>query len=131
MADTDDQGVPVDLVSSGLLWLINRVVFHPRGFALGVDDRGAFRVLGDGTEVWQFEGDEDAKFLAANKTLDGVVYRNTPPPPLDSAPWSDQFNHALALIRADAIGQVADPATFDPYSWAHGYAFAKAREQHG
>lgn len=45
-------GVPVDLREDGVLWLINRVVFHPRGFALGLNPDGSFCLLGDGTEVW-------------------------------------------------------------------------------
>lgn len=54
----------------GVLWLINRVVFHPRGYALALvysDDDGnvdpiGWRIEGDGSEVWRFVGfDEDAK----------------------------------------------------------------------
>lgn len=45
----------------GLLWLINRVVFHPRGFALAfdVEDNGTvtgWGLLGDGSEPWRFDG---------------------------------------------------------------------------
>lgn len=70
-------GVPVDLREDGLLWLINRVVFHPRGFALGYDrDAGTFLLLGDGSEPWRFGADafdtrpdllvdEDGLFAAA------------------------------------------------------------------
>lgn len=65
-----------DLRESGLLWLINRVVFHPRGFALGfvADQAGDFigwQLLGDGTEVWQMgpDADEDALFRAAQSTF--------------------------------------------------------------
>lgn len=47
-----------DLSATGLLWLINRVVFHPRGFALflAVDDGQVtgWGLHGDGTEVWHF-----------------------------------------------------------------------------
>lgn len=50
-----------DLRSTGLLWLINAAVFHPRGFALALCyDRGqiaGWRLLGDGSEPWRFEGD--------------------------------------------------------------------------
>lgn len=50
------------------------VVFHPRGFALGLhhDHAGnphGWSLLGDGTEVWAFESDEDAKFEAAQAFL--------------------------------------------------------------
>lgn len=62
-----------DLKSSGLLWLINRVVFHPRGWALGLVRKDGlvvgWRLLGNGREVWQFDGDEDELFAAAVATL--------------------------------------------------------------
>jgi hypothetical protein len=62
-----------ELSSSGLLWLINRVVFHPRGYALALVQRGGETVgwdlQGDGSEVWRFDGDEDARFEAAQATL--------------------------------------------------------------
>lgn len=64
-----DEGLPVDLREDGLLWLINRVVFHPRGFALAVHSRtGAFTLLGDGHDPWRFGGDpptEDERFARA------------------------------------------------------------------
>lgn len=46
-----------ELRDTGLLWLINRVVFHPRGFALGIthDADGnatGWTLLGDGSEAW-------------------------------------------------------------------------------
>lgn len=62
-----------ELSSSGLLWLINRTVFHPRGFALALVKRNGevvgWDLLGDGSEVWQFKDSEDAKFEAAQATL--------------------------------------------------------------
>lgn len=65
-----------DLVTSGLLWLINASVFHPRGLALGVtrDPEGhviGWLLLGNGTEPWSFPDDRGtlAKFQAAQTTL--------------------------------------------------------------
>lgn len=50
-----------DLRPTGLLWLINAAVFHPRGFALALCYDGGrlagWRLLGDGSEPWRFEGD--------------------------------------------------------------------------
>lgn len=63
------------LRSEGLLWLINRQVFHPRGYALGVsyDENGAgkgFALLGDGREPWNFVDGEESELLAAcNRAL--------------------------------------------------------------
>lgn len=71
-----------DLRSSGLLWLINRQVFHPRGFALAleqVDGRiVGWSLLGNGSEVWRFGESEDEHFAAAQETLRPVP--GTPAP---------------------------------------------------
>lgn len=78
----NDSGFPfADLRTTGLLWLINTTVFHPRGYALALhfDDEGAaigWSLMGDGSEPWQFatdgwpegEGPERA-FLAAKAIL--------------------------------------------------------------
>lgn len=62
-----------DLSSSGLLWLINASVFHPRGFALAVkvvDGKAVgWLLLGDGSEPWYFDGQRDEKFAAVEATL--------------------------------------------------------------
>ncbi|MGH3549440.1 MAG: hypothetical protein ACRDQU_15305 [Pseudonocardiaceae bacterium] len=51
-------GRPVDIQGDGLLWLINRSVFHPRGYALAYDPESrGFYLLGDGMEPWVFGGD--------------------------------------------------------------------------
>jgi hypothetical protein len=58
-----------DLRPTGLLWLINTTVFHPRGFALALhlDDQGTatgWSLQGDGTEPWEFQlTDADADRL--------------------------------------------------------------------
>jgi hypothetical protein len=68
-----------ELSASGLLWLINRAVFHPRGFALGLVHGADGKVtgwtlLGDGKEPWHYEdsGSEDRRFAAAEATLKAV-----------------------------------------------------------
>jgi hypothetical protein len=70
-----------ELSSSGLLWLINAAVFHPRGVALAIsiDPTGeksdGWYMVGSGAsgdpEPWSFEPgpDIDAKFLAAAETI--------------------------------------------------------------
>lgn len=58
VAEAADRTRPwTDLRPTGLLWLINRVVFHPRGYALAIhrDDDGTctgWSLLGDGSEPW-------------------------------------------------------------------------------
>ena len=65
-----------ELRSSGLLWLINRVVFHPRGYALALEvnedgDVEGWSLAGGGTEPYEFAPDVDEAQLlaAANFTL--------------------------------------------------------------
>lgn len=59
----------IELSDEGLLWLINRVVFHPRGFALAIhkEDDGSvsgWSMLGDGSETWAFTGEADDEEFA-------------------------------------------------------------------
>lgn len=54
---------------TGLLWLVNRVVFHPRGYALALhrEDDGSvsgWSMLGDGSEVWTFSEEADDECFA-------------------------------------------------------------------
>jgi hypothetical protein len=71
-----------ELQSTGLLWLINRVVFHPRGFALGMVPEGnepgapygGWVLLGDGSEPWTFADNdggptEDELFAKVQEVL--------------------------------------------------------------
>jgi hypothetical protein len=61
----------------GVLWLLNKAVFHPRGFALsliyedGKNEPRGWSIEGDGSEVWSFGGDidEEAKFAAVEDLL--------------------------------------------------------------
>ncbi len=60
-----------DLRASGVLWAINKHLFHPQGFALAFarDDDGnlvGWNILGDGSEPWEFADDEpEASAFAA------------------------------------------------------------------
>lgn len=46
---------PVDLQADGVLWMVNKTVFHPRGFALALAEDGSLSLMGDGSEPWTFE----------------------------------------------------------------------------
>ncbi len=57
-----------DLRGTGVLWAINKYLFHPRGFALSLEYREPYKegdapigwqLLGDGTESWQFDEDSE------------------------------------------------------------------------
>lgn len=73
----DEQRDIEEFRTSGLLWLVNRSVFHPRGFALAFhyDDDGDFTgwsLLGDGSQPFAFDHDFETKggmMLKANETL--------------------------------------------------------------
>ncbi|MGW4757743.1 hypothetical protein [Streptomyces chartreusis] len=64
-----------ELRDSGLLWLINRTVFHPRGLALALafgeaGEVTGWRLIGDGSEpMWFSPDDEPRLFAAAQATL--------------------------------------------------------------
>lgn len=65
----------VDLQADGILWAINRTVFHPRGFALGlvIGDAGqpiALDLLGDGLEPWHYACDAEAMGDQAARSVD-------------------------------------------------------------
>lgn len=51
---------PVDLRRDGVLFMINTVLFHPRGFALVLEADGSFSLAGDGQERWTFSEAESA-----------------------------------------------------------------------
>lgn len=59
----------------GVLWAINRVLFHPRGFALAFvyDDDGGligWAIQGDGTETWAFsDGEEEDDLMRKFEAL--------------------------------------------------------------
>lgn len=63
-----------DLHSTGILWYINRVAFHPRGFALAVSYDAAgmptWSLDGDGAEAWVFDEEiDDLCFERIEKTF--------------------------------------------------------------
>ena len=80
MHEMADERSFAELREHGLLWLINRVVFHPRGFALAlhVNDDGetvtGWSMLGDGCESWNYAEsiDEDEAFLAVEAFLSSL-----------------------------------------------------------
>lgn len=68
---------------AGLLWLVNRVVFHPRGYALAFhqNDDGeitGWSLKGDGTEPWYYgsNSDEDKHFADVQFTLSQAKVEN-------------------------------------------------------
>lgn len=76
--------VPVDLRDDGVLWMVNRTVFHPRGYALAVDEEGKLSLMGDGTEPWSYDlrepdgtDREDDLFQRFAVLLERAAMRNT------------------------------------------------------
>jgi hypothetical protein len=76
-----DRGRPFEeLRDTGLVWLFNTTVLHPRGYALAIhlaDDGEAtgWSLLGDGSEPWAFACDDatrdmlDERFQAIKDLL--------------------------------------------------------------
>lgn len=90
-----------ELGQSGLLWLINKTVFIPRGFVLSVqinDDKAMWTLFGNGTQILSFgEADEDALLAAAEKTLNEYRPEVKPPRvklPLDVVQQIPHYNRA-------------------------------------
>lgn len=76
--DPDDVTLPwLAMLDHGVLWAINRAVFHPRGFALAIDTGTVdgkpigWSLHGDGSEPWKFVDDamEDDRFAAFEALL--------------------------------------------------------------
>jgi hypothetical protein len=60
MSDEVVEATPFDWREDGVLWLVNAVVFHPRGFALGMKADGTGPILlGDGSEPIHFVPDDE------------------------------------------------------------------------
>lgn len=64
--------IPVDLRADGVLWMINKSVFHPRGFALAIEvESGNLTLMGDGRQPWTYDHDiEPELFIAFNELLE-------------------------------------------------------------
>lgn len=82
--DPDDTFVDwTELGESGLLWLINKVCFHPRGFALAIvtdSKTGKIKgwdLLGNGSEPWRFTEEVDNEYFhRAEGTLHRFKFNN-------------------------------------------------------
>ena len=70
MRGNGETGKPfAELQAAGLLWLINRVVFHPQGYALTFHCEAdgsvtGWSMQGDGTEPWSFTAADDDECFA-------------------------------------------------------------------
>jgi len=64
-----------ELRDTGLLWLINRQVFHPRGYALVLvvdgesDQVVGWELLGDGHEPWNYPAGSENEYLTSANAL--------------------------------------------------------------
>lgn len=70
IADTDTLHEFEELRELGILYLINKCVFHPRGFALALSydingDLAGWQILGDGTEAWSMSEELDNTLFPA------------------------------------------------------------------
>lgn len=73
-----------EIRETGFLWLINKALFHPRGYALAFvkDPDGnttGWTVLGDGLEPWCFTEEIDHEYFnKAERTLAEYAKKNGP-----------------------------------------------------
>lgn len=84
MTDSNREMRPfAELRDTGLLWLMNRVVFHPRGYALALhftgdaNNRGeciGWSLLGDGSEPWSM-GDPTPEQQAQGARTEDELFR--------------------------------------------------------
>lgn len=97
--DVDDGRPFHELRDTGLLWLINTTVFHPRGWALAIHNSEmvpeggtatGWSLQGDGTEPWRFEDPPqeliDQGFKTVNQLFALVQDLLTPRPPVNDPP---------------------------------------------
>ncbi|MFF4900514.1 hypothetical protein [Streptomyces sp. NPDC001068] len=102
-----------ELADAGLLWLINRVVFHPRGLALAMhcDDSGAAYgwslLRNDEGEPWQFDVATDADGLTrAENTITAALADH-------SARVDDSTATGSEVVHPDTNSQASSPAEAD------------------
>lgn len=79
---TDDRpNREVRVGEDGLLWLINRCLFHRHGYTLGIDSvTGRTALQGDGSQQWYFEPhpmidqrEKAARALLGDATVDRML----------------------------------------------------------
>lgn len=69
-----------DFRAKGLLWLVNKALFHPRGFAMDIDDdSNTCGIQGDGNEPWSMWSTEDHEIAVKA----GADPEKLPPYPID------------------------------------------------
>jgi len=54
---------------TGLLWYVNRVAFHPRGFALALDEQD------DGRVLWELWGNGDEPYLYHADVSENAMFK--------------------------------------------------------
>jgi hypothetical protein len=115
-----------ELRTSGLLWLLNRVCLHPRGYALALVRRDGqytgWRLLGDGQEVWSFCDDEDDSYAAVEATLRQAAIDNHPAEqarrveraaPAEPTTLGDIEVHSFGPAH-DGLGEIISVTPVDP-----------------
>ena len=77
----------VHLEQDGILWAINRQIFHPKGFCLGLTEAGNFVLMGDGSETWHFdEALDNRKKVAFDRLLEQAQTQTDSRRPINAKP---------------------------------------------
>lgn len=72
-----------ELRDTGLLWLINRVVFHPRGYGLALamnqktGEIDGWAMIGDGEEPYTFDDSEPPTETELFNRVEGFFFKTT------------------------------------------------------
>ena len=114
----------VHLEQDGILWAINRQIFHPRGFCLGLTEAGNFVLMGDGSETWHFdEALDNRKKVAFDRLLEEAGTQTDSRRPINAQPtntveldptkaknkrFGDQYKYVLNDKNVKGYYQVKD-----------------------
>ena len=114
----------VHLEQDGILWAINRQIFHPKGFCLGLTEAGNFVLMGDGSETWHFdEALDNRKKMAFDELLEQAQTQTDSRRPINAKPtntveqdptkaknkrFGDQYKYVLNNKNVKRYYQVKD-----------------------
>jgi hypothetical protein len=129
-----------DLRDTGVLWALNKHLFHPQGhaLALALDAGGAvigWNLLGDGTEPWSFAEDEPeasayAAFLASLRPDPPLPPTRPSTPPRRNADFTG-WVHTVQRVCNGCGREIGDATEAEINAAATGQPLPDAREECG
>lgn len=114
---SQDFGDEVDIRTDGILWMLNRTVFHPRGFALGInEDRTGLFLTGDGLEPWRYDESMDTIENGLFNAFEAMLERRRE----NAASMKDDREEAAQLVYQQAIERGLSHAEAAQEAWPNG-----------